>query len=171
MPGLLDCWLVTTTSGRPSLPTDPEWPFLIPCAARLPSVGHYSLEAKRIVSLAGKENSLSALDFDASRRTATSAELERYRIVHFASHALINSQHPELSGVVLSLVNRNGEPQDGFLRANEIYNLRLNAELVVLSACQTALGKEVKGEGLIGLTRAFMYAGAPRVVALLQRHA
>jgi CHAT domain-containing protein len=126
-------------------------------------------EAKGIVSLAGKPNSMTALDFDASRQTALSPELEQYRIVHFASHALINSQHPELSGMVLSLVDRLGEPQDGFLRTPEIYNLKLNADLVVLSACQTALGKEVKGEGLIGLTRGFMYAGAPRVVASLWR--
>ena len=89
--------------------------------------------------------------------------------MHFATHGLINSQHPELSGIVLSLVDQKGQPQNGFLRLNEIYNLRLNAELVVLSACQTALGKEIKGEGLIGLTRGFMYAGAPRVVASLWR--
>jgi CHAT domain-containing protein len=72
-----------------------------------------------------------------------------------------------LSGIVLSLVDRNGQPQDGFLRTNEIFNLKLPAELVVLSACRTGLGKEVKGEGLIGLTRGFMYAGTPRVIVSL----
>jgi CHAT domain-containing protein len=72
-----------------------------------------------------------------------------------------------LSGVVLSLVDRNGRPQNGFLRLYDIYNLRLSADLVVLSACRTALGQEIKGEGLIGLTRGFLYAGAPRVVASL----
>ncbi len=110
---------------------------------------------------------LKALDFQANRATATGEEVGRYRIVHFASHALLNARHPELSGVVLSLVDEQGRPQDGFLRAHDIYNLNLSAELVVLSACQTALGKEVKGEGLVGLTRGFMYAGAPRVVASL----
>ena len=80
---------------------------------------------------------------------------------------MINSEHPELSGLVLSLVDENGKPQDGFLRMSEIFNLRLPADLVVLSACQTALGKEIKGEGLVGLTRGFMYAGAERVVASL----
>jgi CHAT domain-containing protein len=80
---------------------------------------------------------------------------------------LLNSQHPELSGIVLSLVDEEGRSQEGFLRAHEIYNLKLNADLVVLSACGTALGKEVKGEGLAGLTRAFMYAGTPRVIASL----
>jgi CHAT domain-containing protein len=87
--------------------------------------------------------------------------------VHLATHGFLNSSHPELSGLVLSLVDQTGRPQDGFLRVHDIYNLRLRADLVVLSACQTALGKEIKGEGLVGLTRGFMYAGAPRVVASL----
>src|SRR5262249_42265471 len=86
---------------------------------------------------------------------------------HFATHGLLNSERPELSGLVLSLVDENGTPQDGFFGLDEIYNLKLNADLVVLSACDTALGKEVKGEGLVGLTRGFMNAGAPRVVASL----
>src|SRR5207244_8554109 len=68
---------------------------------------------------------------------------------------------------VLSLVDEKGAPRDGFLRANEIYNLKLNADLVVLSACRTGLGKEIRGEGLIGLTRGFFYAGAARVVVSL----
>ena len=68
---------------------------------------------------------------------------------------------------MLSLVDAQGKPQDGFLRLHEIYSLKLPAELVVLSACQTALGKEIKGEGLVGLTRGFMYAGAARVLASL----
>jgi CHAT domain-containing protein len=79
----------------------------------------------------------------------------------------LNSQHPKLSGIVLSLYDEQGRPIDGFVRAHEIYNLKLNAELVVLSACRTALGREIKGEGLVGLTRGFMYAGTPSVVASL----
>ena len=126
-------------------------------------------EAEAILSVTPRTGALEALDFRANRATATSDELSRYRIVHFATHGLLNSEHPELSGVVLSLVDERGQPQDGFLRLHEIFNLRLPAELVVLSACQTGLGKEVKGEGLVGLTRGFMYAGAARVVASLWR--
>jgi len=124
-------------------------------------------EAEAIGALVPKEKRLQALDFDASRKTATSEALAQYRIVHFATHGLLNSRHPELSGLVLSLVDGEGKPQNGFLQSHEIYNLTLGAELVVLSACQTALGKETRGEGLLGLTRGFMYAGAPRVVASL----
>jgi CHAT domain-containing protein len=96
-----------------------------------------------------------------------SQQLSQYRILHFATHGLLNSERPELSGLVFSLIDQEGKPQDGFLRLHEIYNLQLNADLIVLSACETGLGKEIKGEGLIGLTRGFMYSGAPRVVASL----
>lgn len=107
------------------------------------------------------------LDFEASRDAATSVELSQYRYVHFSTHGFLNSVHPELSGLVFSLVNERGEAQGGFLRAHEIFNLKLPAEVVVLSACQTGIGKEVKGEGLVSMTRGFMYAGAPRVVVSL----
>ena len=132
--------------------------------ARLP---HTRQEAKDILALTPKGTGRESLDFEASRATASSQDLSQYRIIHFATHALLNSQHPELSGVVLSLVDPEGRPQDGFLRLYEIYNLKLGADLVVLSACRTALGKEIKGEGLVGLTRGFMYAGAARVIASL----
>jgi CHAT domain-containing protein len=124
-------------------------------------------EAEAILALAAEGKNLKALDFEASRATAGSPDLADYRIVHFATHGLINNQRPQLSGIVLSLVDEQGRSQDGFLRAHDIYNLRFGADLIVLSACRTALGEEVKGEGLVGLTQAFMYAGAPRVVASL----
>jgi CHAT domain-containing protein/tetratricopeptide (TPR) repeat protein len=128
---------------------------------------HTRKEAEAIVALAPPEQGFKALDFAASRATVMNADLDQYRIVHFATHSLLNSRRPELSGIVLSLVDEAGGAQEGFLRAYEIFNLKLNAELVVLSACSTALGKDIKGEGLAGLTRGFMYAGTPRVIASL----
>jgi CHAT domain-containing protein len=124
-------------------------------------------EADGIAALAPRSETLKATDFAATKELTLNVNLRQYRILHFATHSLLNSRWPELSGVVLSLVDQKGEPQDGFLRLTEIYNLRLNADLVVLSGCQTALGKEINGEGLVGLARGFMYAGAPRVIASL----
>jgi CHAT domain-containing protein len=124
-------------------------------------------EAAAISSLAPAESRWQALDFDASLAAVRDPKLADFRIVHFATHGLMNSRDPRLSGLVFSLVDRQGRPQNGFLRAGEVANLNLGADLVVLSACQTALGKELRGEGLLGLARAFMYAGAPRVIASL----
>jgi CHAT domain-containing protein len=124
-------------------------------------------EAETILSLVPATERSSALDFAASRATATSPDLAEYRMVHFATHGLLNNVHPELSGVVLSLVDEKGADTDGFLRLHDIFNLNLPAELVVLSACETGLGKDVQGEGLVGLTRGFMYAGAKRVAVSL----
>src|SRR5262245_56067055 len=124
-------------------------------------------EAESINALTPGGTGLKATDFSASRALAMSQQLSQYRILHFATHGLLNSERPELSGLVFSLIDQEGKPQDGFLRLHEIYNLQLNADLIVLSACETGLGKEIKGEGLIGLTRGFMYSGAPRVVASL----
>lgn len=139
----------------------------IDAAGPLPRLPFTRLEAEAIAAAAPRGRVMRALDFEASRTAAMSPELARYRRIHIATHGLLNSEQPALSGVVLSLVDRQGLPQDGFLRLHEIYNLRLPADLIVLSACQTALGKDVKGEGLVGLTRGFMYAGATRVVASL----
>ena len=124
-------------------------------------------EAIGISSLVPPSQRWRALDFDANRTTAMSPQLGEYRFVHFATHGFLNTKHPELSGIVLSLVDEHGADQKGFLRANEIFNLKLPAELVVLSGCRTGLGKEIKGEGLLGLTRGFMYAGAARVLVSL----
>ncbi|MBZ5512188.1 MAG: CHAT domain-containing protein [Acidobacteriia bacterium] len=124
-------------------------------------------EAETILRLAPPQSRFAALDFAANRSTAISKDLSQYQIVHFATHGVVNDAHPELSGIVLSLFDDKGAPQDGFLRLNDLFNLKLNADLVVLSACRTALGKEVRGEGFIGLARGFMYAGAPRVVVSL----
>ncbi|HEY3768832.1 MAG TPA: CHAT domain-containing protein, partial [Candidatus Angelobacter sp.] len=134
---------------------------------RVPRLPFTRQEADRIIKLAGEKDSFEALDFNASLATATSAELGRYRYLHFATHGYLDSEQPELSAIVLALVDKNGQPQTGFLRANDIYNLKLPADLVVLSACQTGLGKEIRGEGIVGLTRGFMYAGIPRVIVSL----
>jgi CHAT domain-containing protein len=124
-------------------------------------------EAERILAIAPAASNLKALDFNANRATAISPELASYRYVHFATHGYLDTENPGSSAIVLSMVNEKGDPQPGLLTANEIYNLKLPAELVVLSACQTGLGKEFRGEGLVGLTRGFMYAGAARVVVSL----
>jgi hypothetical protein len=102
-----------------------------------------------------------------SRQTVPSRRVLSWANTGLSTHGLINNTHPELSGVVLSLVDEKGRPQNGFLPLYDLYNLKLSADLVVLSACQTALGKQIRGEGLVGLTRGFMYAGAPRVVSSL----
>ncbi len=124
-------------------------------------------EASRILALAPAKERLEAIGFRASRAIAMSKELGKYRMIHFATHGKADSERPQLSTLVLSLIDENGAEQDGYLRAHELYNMHLPAELVVLSACETGLGGLIKGEGIIGLTRGFMYAGAKRVVVSL----
>jgi len=134
----------------------------------IPRLPYSQSEAEVIRKLVPEKSRRLAVGLAVNHAAVTDPELENYAIVHFATHSLLNSKQPELSGVLLSLVDEHGQPQErGILSLGEIYNLKLHAEMVVLSACRTALGKEVKGEGLIGLTRGFMYAGAARVVASL----
>jgi CHAT domain-containing protein len=133
----------------------------------LPRLWYSREEAQGIARNIPTKRRLIALDFDANRNLATSPELGKYRIVHFATHAFLDERYPEATGLVLSLVDQRGRPQQGFLSLADIYNLRLPVDMVVLSACDTGLGKLVQGEGFIGLTRGFMYAGASRVLASL----
>jgi CHAT domain-containing protein/Tfp pilus assembly protein PilF len=135
-----------------------------PALARLP---YTRQEADAILALVPATGRKAALGFDANRSAAMSDDLSKYRIIHFATHSYLDSKHPELSAIALSMLDRQGKPQEGFLRSHEIFNLRLGAELVVLSGCRTGLGKEVKGEGLYGMTRGFMYAGSKRVLVSL----
>ncbi|HEU4710816.1 MAG TPA: CHAT domain-containing tetratricopeptide repeat protein [Pyrinomonadaceae bacterium] len=136
-----------------------------PTIGRLPATRK---EAEAILAVTPNGTGKLSMDFDACRTTVMNGELKDYHVLHFATHGIIDTSHPELSGVMLSMFNRDGKNENGLLQIHDIYNLNLpNTELVVLSACKTALGKEVRKEGLVGLTRGFMYAGAKSVVASL----
>jgi CHAT domain-containing protein len=124
-------------------------------------------EAEAISHLAAGKRNWVALDFDATRTAAESGKLADYRIVHFATHGIVNTQRPDFSGIVLTMFNRQGRPLEGFLALHDIYNLKLTADLVVLSGCQTALGESVRSEGIVGLTRGFLHAGSKQVLASL----
>jgi CHAT domain-containing protein/tetratricopeptide (TPR) repeat protein len=138
--------------------------------ARLPHSRH---EVEEIGRLFGEGEAKLYLGDEASEENVKAEDrLSRYRIVHFSAHGLISATRPRLSGILLSLPNagkdgKTAQEEDGLLSAYEIFNLKLNAELVTLSACETGLGKEVRGEGMMGLMRAFMYAGTPSVVVSL----
>jgi CHAT domain-containing protein len=120
-------------------------------------------EAEEISKIAQAGNTRADLwiDLNASEDNVRSRDMTGYRFVHVATHGLLDAERPQFTGVVLSLVGN--KANDGFLRTDEIFNLKLGTPLVMLSACETGLGKEKRGEGVIGLTRAFMYAGAPTV--------
>ena len=132
--------------------------------ARLPNSRR---EAQSIAALLPKEQSWLAMDYAASRDTVLTTDWRQFSIVHFAAHSIVDLRQPELSGIVLSLYNKDGKSQDGFLRINDIYNLDMPADLVVLSACESGIGKTLRSEGSFSLARAFFYAGAPRVIASL----
>lgn len=133
----------------------------------LPRLGFTRREAEEIAALVPAGQSLVALDFQASREMVLGSRLADYRVIHFATHGLIDARTPALSGLALSQVDAAGRPQQGFLGLPDVYGLDLTADLVVLSGCETALGREIRGEGLVGLARGFMYAGATRVMASL----
>jgi CHAT domain-containing protein len=133
---------------------------------RLLSSGY---EAEAIAALVPDDRVVLARGFAANRDAVLGTELADFRYIHFATHGLVDARYPGLSALVLSRFDDRGNAQDGFLRLSDIYNLNLDADLVVLSACETALGREVRGEGLIGLTQGFMAAGARSLVASLWR--
>jgi CHAT domain-containing protein len=124
-------------------------------------------EGQQIASLLPRNEHLLALDFSANRTRALSGELDAYRIIHFATHALIDDTDPVASTIVLSQVNEKGQPQNGLLTLHDINRLKLGADLVVLSACRTALGADIRGEGMRGLAGGFMHAGVPRIAVSL----
>jgi len=139
------------------------------------------LESRREVEEIAKLHSKDQVDLflgnQASEENVKAAGLGDYRYIHFATHGLLNENRPPYSGLILSLANELSTPQktepkpaqleDGLLQVYEVFNLKLNADLVVLSACETGLGKDVKGEGLVGLTNAFLYSGARSVLVSL----
>lgn len=129
---------------------------------RLPESGR---EAANLLALVPRSQRLEAVGFAANRDAVLSGMLSRFRIVHFATHGVIHPHHPELSGLVLSLLDERGASLDGFLRTYEFQKLDLSADLVVLSACRTALGTEILGEGMQGMTRGFI--NVPRLVVSL----
>lgn len=132
-------------------------------------------EVTRIASLFPAQAGNLFLGVQATEENVKTTDLSRYRFVHFSVHGLLNEANPRFSSLVLSLPTGKPQPartaqpapEDGLLSAYEIFELRLNAELVTLSACETGLGKEMKGEGLLSLVRAFLYAGTPSVLASL----
>ncbi len=130
----------------------------------LPRLPMSRVEAEHIARLAPNRTT-TLLDFEAAPATFEHAAADRFAIIHVAAHTLLDDRHPELSGLVFSLVDRQKHRQDGLLRLLDIYKLRLNAGLVVLSACETYVGKDLRGEGLLGLARGFLLAGARQVVA------
>lgn len=128
---------------------------------------HSSEEADAIAKAAPRGTTFVAKGFDATREMTLNARLGEYQIVHFATHGVLDSEHPELSSIVLTMVDKNGVDKNGVMPLHDIYNMDLSAELTVLSACQTALGKDIKGEGFVGLTHSFISAGSKSVVASL----
>ena len=137
--------------------------------AEYPRLPYTRQEAEAILALAPPERTFAAFGFEADVATVLGGRLAGYRLVHLATHGLLDETAPENSGLVLSQLDARGRPQDGFLHAHELYGLELAADLVVLSGCGTALGREVRGEGLVGLARAFMTAGAASLVVSLWR--
>ena len=136
-------------------------------SAHIPRLPGTRREAESILKLVPKTKATQAFDFAASRSFFDRPDLDQFRLLHIATHGFVNSEHPELSGLIFSMVDQQGNDQNGFLLVPDVFNLKLNADLVTLSACQSGLGKEIKGEGMVGLTQGFLYAGTSRVLVSL----
>jgi len=134
---------------------------------RLPSTRKEGEAILGLFNNGEKTENLSAFDFEANLNNLINFELHKFKYIHFATHNFFNNQQPEFSGVLLSLVNKQGSSVRGLLSIGEIFKLNLSAELVVLSACQTGDGKYSRGEGILGFTHAFMQAGAKRTLVTM----
>jgi CHAT domain-containing protein/Tfp pilus assembly protein PilF len=152
-------YIGSSTEAPPYKTLNPRDGFL-----RLP---HTAEEANTISTIAPRGTTMMVKGFDATREMVTSPEVTRSQIVHLATHGYVDNNHPELSGIVLTMIDRQGMRINGLMSLHDIYNLDLGAELTVLSACQTALGKDINGEGFVGLNHAFMSAGSKTVIASL----
>jgi len=128
-------------------------------------LAHSGTEVEIIRHLFNPSKSYTYLRKQATEEHLKNLDLKKYKIIHFATHSLIDDRKPARSSIVLSLGNNPEE--DGFLQMREVYNMDLNADLVTLSACQTGLGQFIRGEGIEGLNRAFFFAGASSVLMSL----
>ncbi len=128
---------------------------------RLPGTRNEAEQIGRLAKASGEQGDL-WLDLGANEDDLKHRDIQNYRVLHLATHGVLDAMRPQFSGLVLSLVG-NKNDDDGFLRTGEVFNLRLGAPLVMLSACESGLGKVKRGEGVTGLSRAFMYAGATTV--------
>jgi CHAT domain-containing protein/tetratricopeptide (TPR) repeat protein len=135
--------------------------------AHLPRLAASRVEARAIDELNGQSNTSMHLGFKALADAVRVEDWGQYEIVHFGVHALLNPERPAFTGVVLTMVHPDGAPQNGVLWLSDIYTLHMPVSLVVLSGCRTANGREIPGEGLEGLSRAFFFAGARSVVGSL----
>ena len=133
----------------------------------IPRLEHTATEGQAILALVPDSEELSAANFEANFLWLNNPVLAQYRYIHVATHGFFDETNPELSGLVLALFDRAGNPQRGYLRLSDLFNLHFSAEMIVLSACQTGLGENVGGEGIVGVTRGLMYAGSPRIVTSL----
>lgn len=157
-------------AGRPSAPRQVAIvadPLFDPKDLTFPRLPASRQEAEAIAGLVTPDQVRLDVGADASLDEVRDDRLAGFRTIHFATHGVIDAEHPALSGLALSTIDTQGRPREGFLRLRDIYALRLDAGLVVLSGCRTALGREVRGEGLTGLTQGFFHAGAARLVASL----
>ena len=133
----------------------------------LPRLYGTRAEAKAIAALAGSNRSALYLDFDASLQNLLATSMSRYRILHIATHGVLDESAPALSGIVLSLVNHDGMPVFGYLKPHDVEKLSLHPDLVVLSSCDSGTGPNLSGEGVLGVNHAFLSAGAARVLSTL----
>lgn len=125
------------------------------------------IEGDSILNFADSSKSDIFTGFAATRERFLNENVSEYKILHFATHGLIDEKRPELSGIIFSRFNEKREKLDEFVRLHDIYGLNLNADLVVLSACETGIGKEEKGEGLLSLNNGFLQVGAKTVLSSL----